>query len=356
MTAPIPVDAVVVEHPLARAYRAADAFADSKSSKNTRAAYRLDLTGCSRPLGKCEPPHRHLEVAWLPWCAANGVDPLGDHARPAVLLKWLTALENAGQSEPTRARRLAAVSGWYSYLERNGAVTRNPAAALTKDERPRSSGQIHYVSPTAAPDRKQAAALLAAADDDGPRTAAIVGVLMFTGMRVSAAVDADESDLEMLRGHHVLRVTLKGGRTTIEPLPAPAWSRLEAYLNTRPAEPNLPALAAGATPARPLFARATGRRVTRQEVYRLLRRIAVKAGLGDIARLSPHSLRKAYISDLLEEGVPLRDVQLAVGHADPRTTERYDQRRMSPDKHPSYRRAAQLADSSADGGHLPESP
>jgi site-specific recombinase XerD len=333
------------------AYQLADAFAGTgRKAKNTREAYRLDLFGCSKPLGECLTEHEHLPVAWLPWCDQAGLDPLDDdHVRPAVLLAWTTALERWGDSESTRSRRLSCVGSWYRYLLRESVVSRNPVAVLLPEERPRSSAQIHETSPLASPSRKQVEALLRAADVDSPRSAAVISLLVCTGIRVSAAVDADEDDLGtvqviddlgMVRDHRTLWVTLKGGKRKQIALPPLAWHRLEAHLAGRPRE-TLPAVGPGTAPRRPLIVRSTGRRMTRQEVNRLVRRIADKAGLSDID-LSPHCLRLAYIGDLLADGVSLRDVQLAVGHRDPRTTARYDNRHLSPDRDPSYRRAAQF--------------
>jgi integrase/recombinase XerD len=338
---PLPAIVTVAQTP-GRAYQFADAFAGTgRKAKNTREAYRLDLFGCSKPLGECLAEHEHLPVAWLPWCDQVGIDPLNDdHIRPAVLLAWITALERWGDAESTRARRLSAVGSWYRYLLRESVVSRNPAALLLAEERPRSSAQIHETSPLASPDRKQVEALLLAADEDGLRSAAVVSLLVCTGIRVSAAVEADEDDLGTVQGHHTLWITLKGGKRKQIALPPLAWHRLEAHLAGRPREV-LPALAPGAAPRRPLIVRSTGRRMTRQEVGRLLRRLAVKAGLTGLD-LSPHCLRLAYIGDLLADGVSLRDVQLGVGHRDPRTTARYDTRHLSPDRDPSYRRAAQF--------------
>lgn len=339
------VPAVVVATPTpGRAYQLADAFAGTgRKAKNTREAYRLDLYGCSKPLGECLTEHEHLPVAWLPWCDQMGLDPLNDdQIRPAVLLAWTTALERWGDAESTRARRLSAVGSWYRWLLRESVVSRNPVALLLAEERPRSSAQIHETSPLASPDRKQVEALLAAADDDGPRSAAVVSLLVYTGARVSAVVDANEDDLDMYQGHRVLWITVKGGKRKRVPIPPAAWLRLEAHLADRPwAGETLPALAPGTASARPLLARSTGRRMTRQEVNRMLRRIAKKAGIGDVD-LSPHCLRLAFIGDLLADGVSLRDVQMAVHHRDPRTTARYDNRDLSPDRHPAYRRAAQF--------------
>ena len=76
--------------------------------------------------------------------------------------------------------------------------------------------------------------------------------------------------------------------------------------------------------------------------YALIRRLAKRAGIAGAARISPHSLRHSFATELLANGVPLQDVQDAMGHADPRTTRAYDRSRHNLDRHPTYTMAAQL--------------
>jgi integrase len=86
----------------------------------------------------------------------------------------------------------------------------------------------------------------------------------------------------------------------------------------------------------PLFVSASGARLDRHGVFRLVRRLARAAGIPQWERLSPHSLRHAFATAAREEGVPLEDVQDAMGHADPRTTRRYDRDRHNLDRDPAY--------------------
>lgn len=79
---------------------------------------------------------------------------------------------------------------------------------------------------------------------------------------------------------------------------------------------------------------ASGRRLDRSAAARIVRRLAKCAGINK--RISPHSLRHSYITAALDAGVPLRDVQIAARHADPRTTTRYDRARNNLDRHASY--------------------
>jgi integrase/recombinase XerD len=90
----------------------------------------------------------------------------------------------------------------------------------------------------------------------------------------------------------------------------------------------------------PLFLTVTGARIDRHAVFRLVRRLARQAGIESWERLSPHSLRHAFATAARSEGVALEDVQDAMGHADPRTTRRYDRDRHNLDRDPAYTIAA----------------
>jgi site-specific recombinase XerD len=120
----------------------------------------------------------------------------------------------------------------------------------------------------------------------------------------------------------VLRLRRKGGRSDRTVLTAPVLKTLEVYLAGRDTGP--------------LFATRTGARLTQPQAWRTVRRLARHAGLKSADHLSPHSLRVAFITEAREAGVTLEDVQDAAGHADPRTTRRYDCGRHNLDRHASH--------------------
>jgi integrase/recombinase XerD len=91
----------------------------------------------------------------------------------------------------------------------------------------------------------------------------------------------------------------------------------------------------------PVFLISGGRRLDRHGAARIVRRVARRAGITKI--VGPHTLRHAFITAALDAGVPLRDVQEAASHADPRTTIRYDRGRASLDRHATYIVAAFVA-------------
>jgi len=100
-------------------------------------------------------------------------------------------------------------------------------------------------------------------------------------------------------------------------------------------------LAIGERPNGPVFLAADGRRLDRHGAGRVVRKVARRAGIGKA--VTPHTLRHAFITAALDAGVPLRDVQEAASHADPRTTMRYDRARGSLDRHATYIVAAYVA-------------
>src|SRR2546428_13143323 len=100
----------------------------------------------------------------------------------------------------------------------------------------------------------------------------------------------------------------------------------------------------------PIFLTADGRRLDRHGAGRIVRKVARRAGI--TKSIGPHTLRHAFITAALDAGVPLRDVQEAASHADPRTTMRYDRARGSLDRHATYIVAAYIAGAARSAGQL----
>jgi len=176
----------------------------------------------------------------------------------------------------------------------------------------------------AALDRNELGVLLVAAGLGSPSVHALIAL---NGLRVSEATGADIEHLGLERGHRTLTVTRKGGKVVTVPL-APRTARAID-------------LAIGERTEGPVFLAADGRRLNRHAAGRIVRRTAQHAGIAKT--VTPHTLRHAFITAALGAGVPLRDVQEAASHADPRTTMRYDRARGSLDRHATYIVAAYLA-------------
>src|SRR5438132_450873 len=284
----------------------------AKRSQNTRTAYARDI-GIT--------PQRRASRApsWLAWCQEQGVHPVTGVTGLHVA-RYARQLDAAGLSPASAARKLAAVSGWYAWLARRRHITASPAAGIA---RPRAGP---HTPPTPALTRDQVLALVHAADTArGPqraRTAALVAVLLFTGARVCEVIGADVEDLGTDQGHRVLWVTRTNGRRQGLALPGPAASRIDAYLAGR----------AGLTGVPVLFATGTGGRLFAADVWRVVRRLAQRAGLpADLtSHLGPRAMRQSFAALYLDAGGSLRNLQSAMGHADPRTTRRYDRTRHTP--------------------------
>jgi integrase len=169
-------------------------------------------------------------------------------------------------------------------------------------------------------DRNEVGAMLVAAGLGRAQDHALLSLLALNGLRVSEATGANIEALGLERGHRTLTILRKGGKTVVVPL-APRTARAVD-------------LAVGERCEGPLFLGVDGQRLDRHAAARIVARVARRAGIAKT--VGPHTLRHAFITAALDAGVPLRDVQEAASHADPRTTMRYDRARVSLDRHATY--------------------
>lgn len=324
----------------------------SQESENTRVAYAKDMDPALVPLvqSRERKPSRNRPrpprvPPWREWCRATRADPVSGVTRDHVNL-YARMMSEAGLSASTRQRKLSAISSWYGWLLDDDQIPVNPAIKVKRPKVDRDT------STTPGLTKDQALALLKAADEArGPqvlRTSALIAVMLFTGARVSEVTLADIEDLGTDRGHRVLWVTRKGGKRQPLALPPAVTGRLDTYLASRADVEHLPAVQGapgGAKPHRPLFIAETGERLWEPDVWHLVRRLGKKAGLPDdlVSRFGPHAVRHTYATLYLDAGGSLRDLQDAMGHADPRTTRRYDRARGVLDRSPGYTLAAYLA-------------
>jgi integrase/recombinase XerD len=222
-------------------------------------------------------------------------------------------LEGRGRATATIARRLCTVTGFYRYAEEEGLIAHSPAVHV---RRPR----IDYESHAIGLDRNEVGALLVAAGLGPAAEHALISLLALNGLRVSEAIGADIEALAVERSHRTLTVVRKGGKTVTIPL-APRTARAVD-------------LAVSERASGPMFITTDGRRLDRHGATRIVRRVARRARVAKPIGL--HTLRHAFITAALDAGVPLRDVQEAASHADPRITMRYDRARVSLDRHATY--------------------
>ena len=231
-------------------------------------------------------------------------------ADAAALRRYLARLSGAGLSPRTTARRLSALRQFHKFLFAEGIRGDDPTAQL---DSPRLGRPLPKIL-----DEAEIAALIAAArrwdGAEGKRLVCFVELLYATGLRVSELVALK---LSRLREERFLLIAGKGGKERLVPLSAPARAALAAYAAMRGAF-----LAEGATSPFLFPSRGTGGHLTRRRCGQLLKELALAAGI-DPARVSPHVLRHAFASHLLDHGADLRSVQQMLGHADIATTQIY---------------------------------
>jgi integrase/recombinase XerD len=265
----------------------------------TREAYTLDLR------------------QFTSWCQTRSL-PLFS-VRRSDIETFARELEAKGRARATVTRRLSTIAGLYKYAVEEELLDHSPAVHV---RRPRLDYESHAIGL----DRNEVGALLVAAGLGPPAEHALISLLALNGLRVSEATGADIEHLGLERGHRTLTVTRKGGKVVIIPL-APRTARAID-------------LAIGERTGGPLFLTADGGRLDRHGAARIVRRVTRRSGISK--KVGPHTLRHAFTA-ALDAGVPLRDVQEAASHADPRTTMRYDRARTSLDRHATYIVAAFIA-------------
>jgi integrase/recombinase XerD len=276
--------------------------------------------------------YAHDLARFVDFLDEKGVGRLAD-VRREHLTGFLAALEAGGLGARSRARALVSMRRWLRYLGAAGALREDPAEGVAV---PRFERRLPHVLRT-----DEAVALIEAVDASTPlglRDRAMLEVLYGGGLRVSELVGLPLVALDLRAG--LARVLGKGSRERMVPLGTPALEALAAYLEQ--GRPTLVRAAKRATDA--VFLSRRGTRMTRQNFFIRLRGIARQAGIAT-ERVSPHVLRHAFATDLLEGGADLRAVQSMLGHADLSTTQIYTHvsrgrlRETVETRHPRGRRA-----------------
>jgi integrase/recombinase XerD len=286
--------------------------AERGAARLTLAAYRNDLLDLSGFLARCS-------VAL-------------DDADQTALHDYLAAAATRRLAPRTLARRLSAIRQFFRFLLTEGMRGDDPTSGL---DAPRLGRPLPKVL-----SESEVGALIATAQawpgEEGIRLRAILELLYATGLRVTELATLPLAAAQ--RDPRFLLVRGKGGRERMVPLSPPSRDALAAYLLCRSH------FLDKGRPSRFLFpSRGTAGYLTRQRCGQLLKELALAAGL-DPARLSPHVLRHAFASHLLDHGADLRSVQQMLGHADIATTQIYTHvqserlRRLVETAHPLARR------------------
>ena len=289
--------------------------AERGASENTRAGYGRDLSDFA---------------GFLKGRAATLADAVGADVRA-----YLARLSQAQMSPRTAARRLSALRQYYRFLLAEGLRADDPTAAVDSPRQgralPKVLSEVEVERLLAAVRARCAEPRTAKAELENLRLAALVELLYATGLRISELISLPAA--AVARDSRVLIVRGKGGKERMVPLSEPAREAVARYLAARrrgEAEAarrtrgrNGGRTRAPARPSRWLFP-SGGRsgHLSRQRVAQLLKELALEAGIPP-GKVSPHVLRHAFASHLLDHGADLRAVQKMLGHADISTTQIY---------------------------------
>ena len=275
------------EHPLVERFLES-LWLEKGLSPHTVAAYRSDLS-----------QYQH-------WLQARGVE-LHDSGREAILdhLAWRLS---AGYQARSTARFLSGLRGFYRFLLREGLIAQDPTLQVELPQLgrplPKSLSEADVEALLAAPD---------IGESIGLRDRAMLEVLYACGLRVSELISLTLEQVNLRQG--VLRVFGKGSKERLVPLGEEAMVWVARYVrDSRP-------LLLDGKPSDVLFPSLRGEQMTRQTFWYRIKHQARVAGISKA--LSPHTLRHAFATHLLNHGANLRVVQMLLGHSDLSTTQIY---------------------------------
>ncbi len=258
-------------------------------SRNTLSAYQSDL---------------HKLAQWL---MEQRERPLLE-ARREDLLDYLSARAQAGTKARSAARILSCLRQFFQHAMREGWVSVDPSALIEAPKLgrplPKSLTESEVEALLAAPDTE---------DAEGLRDRAMLEVLYATGLRVSELVSLQFTQLSLTQG--LVKVVGKGGKERLVPLGDEAIDWLSRFLSSSRA------VILGARSCDDLFPTRRGGAMTRQAFWYRIKKHAGTAGISK--HLSPHTLRHAFATHLLNHGADLRVVQMLLGHSDLSTTQIY---------------------------------
>jgi integrase/recombinase XerD len=256
--------------------------------------------------------YMHAVRQFLGWVERRNLELA--QVAPGDVGEYLQGLELA---VPTKKLHLAALRRFFDRLVNRHVCLINPAATVKAERYAVVEGKTPEIG------AEQARTLLRSIDTSNPvglRDRAVLAVLVYTAARVGAVAKLTMKNLVHDGSHYTLRFSEKGGKSREIPVRHDLELLVLAYVQAA-------AIAEG-----PLFRTAnrktktlTTKAMTGIDVCRMMKRRLKEAGLP--AHFSPHSFRVATVTNLLEQNVPLEDVQYLAGHADPRTTRIYDRRR-----------------------------
>ncbi len=285
---------------------------EKNASDNTIAAYRNDLGQFQKNIA--------------PQLSQNGADPWAA-VRGTHVVDFVGELRDRQYKDSTLARKIAAVKSFFGFMVAEGLVENDPTEQL-------KSPQVGKSLPTALTIEEMDALLEQPARKNTPearRDKAMLELTYATGMRVSEVVAMDVIDIALESDPVTARCSGKGDKERVLSLPERVVHELRHYIfHFRPRLVRNKQETA-------LFVNRRGERLTRQGLWLILKNYAKSAGLENV---TPHTIRHSYATHMLDGGMPIRNVQEALGHASLSTTQVYthlkdEQRRREYDSaHP----------------------
>jgi len=266
------------------------------ASSNTIAAYKNDLEQLR---------------SYVLGLSINGDRPFWSQIDRGALLDFILELRRRRYADATVARKVAAVKSFFSFLQAEGILRKNPAESLNSPRvgkslpKPLSVREIDELLEQ--PARRST--------PEARRDRAMLETLYGTGMRVTELVSLDMKDLHLGRPAAYVRCTGKGSKERTLPLQEQPLQALEAYL-----EDGRPHLIRDRR-VTALFVNRRGDRLTRQGFWLILKGYAKQASI--TTTVTPHTLRHSFATHMLTGGAPLRNVQELLGHANMSTTQVY---------------------------------
>ncbi|MFB5661567.1 site-specific tyrosine recombinase XerD [Alteribacillus sp. HJP-4] len=258
-------------------------------SDNTLRSYNRDLT------------------QYIKFLTAQNIKEVSEIDRTHIL-QYLYELKDSGRSASTLARNISSLRAFHQFLLREQRSTKDPSELI---EIPRGEKKLPDILTP-----KEVEKLLEAADGVNSfdrRNKAMLELMYATGLRVSELCSLEKGDIHLQMGF--VHCTGKGSKERIVPLGKIAGEAIERYIHK--ARPQLMKNRKHDI----LFVNHLGTGLSRQGFWKILKKSAVKAGLGK--KLTPHTLRHSFATHLLENGADLRAVQEMLGHSDISTTQIY---------------------------------
>lgn len=263
---------------------------------------------------------------FLGWCMSGQLAPLqATRGHLELYSRWLQERISPSTGRPlkpaTASRRLGTVILFYKYATIDDYIVKDPAAGVRRPKVDREQQARTFLPPLAF------AGVLAQARQMGAVQHAAVALMGMMGLRISEARGLNVTDVHMVGGYEVIRFVGKGNKGAEIPLPVPVMHAVHAAI--------------GGRTEGPILLNALGNRMTRFNASDWIREAMKRAGLsGDC---TPHGLRRTFCTAGLLNGVPLRDMQIAMRHADPGQTALYDQMGGGLERHASHQVAGYLS-------------